>query len=120
VALRYVERNPVRAGLVKAAGEWSWSSAGVHCGTSPADPHLEVEGWRQRWTSETWRAYLAEGEREEDLAAVRRCTHTGRPLGAAEFVERLEGLMQRPLAPQKGGRPKKRWDESQTALPFDR
>ena len=30
-AARYVERNPVKAGLVERAEDWRWSSAAVHC-----------------------------------------------------------------------------------------
>jgi hypothetical protein len=30
--LRYTELNPVRAGLVKDAASWQWSSATVHLG----------------------------------------------------------------------------------------
>ena len=30
--VRYVELNPVRAGLVKKAEDYPWSSAAVHCG----------------------------------------------------------------------------------------
>jgi len=39
--------------------------------------------------------------------AVRRSTHTGRPLGIEEFVHELEELTKRPLAPRKEGRPAK-------------
>jgi putative transposase len=31
-ALRYVERNPVRAGIVRKPWQWKWSSAGEHVG----------------------------------------------------------------------------------------
>ena len=34
---RYIEENPVRAGLVKRASEYRWSSAGWATGGSPAD-----------------------------------------------------------------------------------
>jgi len=33
-AVRYAERNPVRAGLVKEAWEYPWSSAAFHTGTA--------------------------------------------------------------------------------------
>jgi len=33
----YIERNPVRAGLVREAREYRWSSAGLATGGSPAD-----------------------------------------------------------------------------------
>jgi len=35
--VRYIEMNPVRAGLVREAGEYRWSSAGWATGGSPAD-----------------------------------------------------------------------------------
>jgi putative transposase len=31
-ALRYVERNPVRARIVRKAENYMWSSAAAHCG----------------------------------------------------------------------------------------
>ncbi len=30
-ALRYIERNPVTAGVVQSPTDWVWSSAGIHC-----------------------------------------------------------------------------------------
>jgi putative transposase len=106
-ALRYVELNPVRAGMVAAAEQWRWSSAAAHCGASAADIQLEMERWRKRWTMADWREYLAAGESPSDVTALRRYTHTGRPLGSAEFVAALEYSTLRSLTPQKPGRPKK-------------
>jgi putative transposase len=37
--MRYVERNPVRAGLVAAASDYRWSSASAHCRVR-TDPQL--------------------------------------------------------------------------------
>jgi hypothetical protein len=71
-------------------------------------------------TGSTWRRYLAAGEMESKLAAIRQCTHTGRPLGSTEFVQALEGSMKRRLAPQKGGRPPKAClDARQSELAFE-
>jgi hypothetical protein len=54
------------------------------------------------------------------LAEIRRCTHTGRPLGSTEFVQALEGSTKRRLAPQKGGRPpNKGLNERQSKLVFE-
>lgn len=110
-ALRYVELNPVRAGMVDAAEQWEWSSAAAHCGSASPDarldPMLEMERWRRRWTPAVWRKYIEDGESAAEVSALRRSTHTGRPLGSPEFVEALEELTSRPLAPRKGGRPKK-------------
>ena len=105
-ALRYAELNPLRARLVAEATAWPWSSA-AHCGTSEPDVCLETEMWRKQWSEATWRKFLEEGERESELRAIRRCTHSGHPLGAAEFIQSLEPHVRRRLTPGKGGRPRK-------------
>jgi hypothetical protein len=68
---------------------------------------LTMERWRQRWTMAEWREYLVVRESPAEVRALRQSTHTGRPLGTAEFVAGLEQKTLRPLAPRKGGRPKK-------------
>ena len=118
-ALRYTELNPVRAQLVAEAHAWVWSSAGAHCATAQADPLLSTELWQNHWTHSSWRDYLAAGQTETELASIRQCTHTGRPLGTKEFVHALEEAMDRRLVPQKGGRPAKpRPDTRQSDLDF--
>src|SRR5262249_37545026 len=112
--------NPVRAGLVQQAELWPWSSAAAHCGKAEPDQCLDMETWRQHWSVESWQAFLGAGETESDLAALRQCTHTGRPLGTAEFVKTLEQATHRQLAPGKGGRPAKLvTDDRQETLEFD-
>jgi REP-associated tyrosine transposase len=106
-ALRYVELNPVRAGMVLAAERWRWSSAAAHCLPETCDRWLDMGPWRKRWTAAEWKGYVACGESATEAADLRRCTHTGRPLGSSEFVAQLEQKTLRPLAPRKGGRPKK-------------
>jgi putative transposase len=106
-ALRYVELNAVRAGMVATAELWRWSSAAVHCGVRSPDPILEMERWRKRWNATEWTRFLADAEPAADVTALRHSTHTGRPLGSPDFVAALEKLTSRPLAPRKGGRPKK-------------
>ncbi len=100
-AVRYVERNPVRAGLVATAEEWPWSSARGHL-SGREDPLVEVASMRE-WIG-NWAEYLA-GQEDEALAeALRRHERTGRVLGSEEFVETLEGTLARPLKPDKRGR----------------
>jgi putative transposase len=119
-ALRYTELNPVRAGLASDAPAWRWSSAAAHCGAEVTNEILDLEIWRKDWTTSAWQQYLAAGEMESKLTEIRRCTHTGRPLGSAEFVQALEEAMKRRLAPQKGGRPPKAGlDARQSELAFE-
>lgn len=119
-ALRYTELNPLRAGLVAQAESWPWSSATTHCGRQPADDLLALEIWRSHWTPAQWRNYLAAGKSESRLAFIRQRTHTGRPLGSAEFIHSIEKIVQRRLAPQKRGpREKIVTDRSQGEFTFD-
>jgi putative transposase len=118
-ALRYTELNPVRAGMVPAAEEFPWSSAAVHCGSAGRDSFVDLAPWAAEWRPEEWWAHLALPEGEEQAEMIRRATHIGRPLGDSDFVKRLESELHRPLAPKKGGRPRKlQMDEGQEALPF--
>jgi hypothetical protein len=78
-----------------------------HCNPDASDKLLEMDWWRKRWTAAEWSEYVAAGECQIDLSALRQCTHTGRPLGTSGFVAGLEQMTLRPLAARKGGRPKK-------------
>src|SRR5579863_1063588 len=62
IALRYAERNPVRAGLVSQVDQWPWSSAAAHSGSMDPDPSLDMTTWAKSWSCATWREYLAFGE----------------------------------------------------------
>jgi len=106
-ALRYVELNPVRAGMVPEAVKWRWSSAAAHCGSGAPQDLLEMAPWRKRWTVAGWIEYLAAMESPSQLATLRQYTHTGRPLGSEEFVADLEHSTLRALVPRKAGRTKK-------------
>jgi putative transposase len=100
-AARYVELNPVRAGLVKDPAAYPWSSAAAHTsGTDDAlvkvKPLLEMVG--------NWRDLLLSGVSEQEIEQIRRHERTGRPLGSDGFVGKLEGALGRILHPQKPGR----------------
>jgi putative transposase len=103
-ALRYTERNPVRAGLVAEPAGWEWSSAAAHGGVAEPDVCLNIDLWRRCWNAESWRRFLEEGETESEIADLRRSTHSGRPLGGVEFIASLEQRTLRRLTPRKGGR----------------
>jgi putative transposase len=103
-ALRYAELNPVRARMVDHPCDYPWSSAAARTGGA-TDSTPETSLVDSQWTTADWPAYLGEAEAPQDTEAIRRCTHTGRPLGAADFVEGLEHATQRRVVPQKGGRP---------------
>ena len=107
-AIRYVERNPVRAGLVTRAEDYPWSSARAHC-EATRDPVLtDNEGWsRRRNAIGNWSVWLAEAERAPELDAIRARTRRGAPCGSEQFVKQLESVAGRPLQWRRRGRPRK-------------
>ncbi len=102
-AIRYVERNPVRAGLVERAWEYPWSSAAFHVGQRSED--ALVSGGDPLGSPGQWRQWLAHDPAE--TGTVRRAARTGRPCGSAAFLSRAERRTGRWLAPRSGGRPRK-------------
>jgi putative transposase len=103
-ALRYVELNPVRAGLVQHAAEWPWSSAAAHVTGMERPELLDTAEWQLRWNTRSWRNALEDGIRDADLLErIRESTRTGRPVGEDDFIAELEARFGRPLRPQKRG-----------------
>jgi len=103
-ATRYIEHNPVKSGLVKRPEEYSWSSVRAHL-TGQDDDLVTVKPLLKM--VDDWRKFLSSSSTEEVNALIRRHEQTGRPLGSAKFIHRLENKLSRILIPQKGGRPKK-------------
>jgi putative transposase len=104
-ALRYTELNPVRAAMVEDPAAFGWSSAAAHCGRGRPDSALEMRAWQEDWNPAEWREYLGAASGAEESEAIRGSTHTGRPLGAPDFVAALEKALGRSLKARKGGRP---------------
>ena len=102
--VRYVELNPVRAGLVRRPEEWRWSSARAHLGLD-ADRLTELSPMRERVAD--WSAYLEIGLRDDERDAIRAGERSGRPLGNAAFFARLAEELGEPLQPRPRGRPRK-------------
>jgi putative transposase len=94
--LRYVELNPVRAGLVERPEQWRWSSARAHLGLA-ADGLTDPAAMAGR--IDDWRALLDSGLGERERAAIRAGERTGRPLGGPAFADRLAALLGRPVRP---------------------
>jgi putative transposase len=105
-AVRYVEKNPVAAGITRRAWEYKWSSASYHVGDLKKD--VLVKSRSLYGLIKDWRKYLQEETASSDYVPnVRRSTRTGRPAGDYDFVKKIEKLTGRMLRRQKPG-PKKR------------
>lgn len=103
--IRYVEQNPVRAGIVNHAEEYIWSSASCHCGLR-ADPVLVSSG-RFSGELEDWSKTLGEILDPKMVERIRKRTHTGTPCGSEKFVEKISRLSNREIKVRERGRPRK-------------
>ena len=105
-ALAYVEKNPVRAGMVSRPAQWRWSSARAHLGDRDFAIWLDLTLWRKSYTAKHWQEVLRTSIADEAQAErIRAASRTGRPLGPDHFVLQLERYLKRRLAPGKPGRP---------------
>jgi putative transposase len=103
-AARYVELNPVRAGLVSNAADYPWSSARAHL-RQRDDGLVRVQPLLDRVPD--WDNFLSSGPQPEVEIDLRKHQTTGRPLGSDEFVEEMEQRIGRSLRPAKPGRPRR-------------
>ncbi len=103
-AIRYVENNPVRAGMVDMPSDYMWSSAIEHIN----DKYEIASGGAKEMVSvNDWNAYLGESENEEELEKLRTHTIKGIPLGNSIFIKKLEDYFKRELKIKQQGRPEK-------------
>ncbi len=106
-ALRYVERNPVRAGIVRKPWRWKWSSAGVHVGKENGIINIEQITNLIDTSTEEWKEYIGSDENEEEVEDIRKHTLLGRPLGTKDFIAKLGKRIGMVLSVLPRGRPKK-------------
>ena len=86
---RYVERNPLRAGLVRRAERWRWSSLWrrihQHGHAKPVLTEWPVQGPRD------WVMWVDQPLTVNELTALRGCAQRGRPFGSEAWMQRVSG-----------------------------
>ena len=109
---RYIELNPVRAGMVEHPAEYvrsSYRSTGQGMNNALLDPHplysvlgqsMEV---RCRNYRDSFRAHLE----PELIDEIRQATNGNYVLGDSRFSAEIEAMLQRRVTPGKAGRPAK-------------
>jgi putative transposase len=112
---RYIELNPVRAGLVDNPGTYRWSSYGSNAG-GQADPLVSAHPGLAAVGKATYAAFIAEGIGQRDLAAIRDAVNGGFPLGSETFKSRLAAITGKQTERRRPGRPKKD-DEAEKSAP---
>ena len=105
-AMCYVERNPVRAKLVRRAWRHAWSSALSHVRGEDRSGLVDCEFWRAIAEPSVWREALVRRDDEGLLGMMRLRTRTGRPLGSDSFMSKVESFVGRRLRPLPVGRPR--------------
>ncbi len=103
--LRYVERNPLRAGLVTRAKAWRWGSLRQRlAGGGEAVPPLTPP---PGGLPEDWADWVNRPQSEPELAALRRCVQRGRPFGREPWVRRFARQFGLGSTLRPRGRPRK-------------
>jgi putative transposase len=104
-AIRYVENNPVKAGLVENAIDWKWSSARTHAlreSDGLTAPSELVEQYRD------WAAILKQGWESGEGEAVDQALQDGRPRGLEAWLAGVAAAGGRDVTVKSRGRPQKR------------
>lgn len=110
--LRYVEGNPLRAGMVADLACYPWSSYPAHAMGRP-DPLLTpLPAWEAVSADAErrcafWREWVHAPLSERELAAVRRSVVSGRPYGGTAWSEATAAALGVPLQPRPRGRPRR-------------
>jgi putative transposase len=112
--MRYIELNPVRAGMVAHPRDYPWSSyaRNAYAATGensdwikPHPQYLKIARSAAERLS-AYRSLFKAAISKQDLAQIRDCTHKGWALGGEKFKAEIETRAQRPASSKGVGRPK--------------
>lgn len=119
---RYIDLNPVEAGMAPHPAAYRWSSYAHHAGTKTdafITEHETILGLG-RDRAERQAAYRALSDKPMDqlaLAKIREAIKTSSALGSDAFLASIAAKVGRPVQPPKRGRPVKRRDEENELQP---
>jgi putative transposase len=99
--LRYVERNPLRANLVRSAADWRWSSIGP---VWEGAPLLDLGPVRR---PSDWLGFVNEPQTEKEVERMRECTRRRRPFGAVPWQKQTAARLGLEASLRPRGRPPK-------------
>lgn len=104
---RYIELNPVRAGLARDPGEYPWSSYAANALGSPSSLLTVHEEYMRLGGSAAERRanYRRLFHEASEAARIREATNGNFPLGSAPFLERLGNALGRRVTRGRAGRP---------------
>lgn len=106
--LRYVERNPLRAGMVRRAQDWAWSSLSLRAQRSrlltPSPAELP-----RNWTTRVNRP-----ETDAELATIRQSVIRGTPFGSPNWRDRTATTLGLEATLRPRGRPRQKEEKQKT------
>lgn len=105
-AIRYVEQNPVRAGMVRNSWDYRWSSAAFHTGDRDSDLLVDRNTKLDIFIKD-WREYLSINPETVQVLKIRKAAIRNRPAGRCWFLKRMENILGIQAEPLKRGRPLK-------------
>jgi putative transposase len=109
---RYIELNPVRAGIVRAPGAYPWSSY-RHNAAGQSDPLITPHAVYNSLDRDPqrrqafYRTLFADSLRPATLTWIRDTTNACRVLGNNKFKDQVEKMLGHSVRPGKNGRPRK-------------
>lgn len=112
VCSRYIELNPVRAGLVKHPREYQWCSyqyraLGVSDQLLDEDPWYTGLGGNAAARQKAYRDWVESRIKEGEWEQIRQATQRGRLIGRETFQKEIETMVGRRLIGESRGRPRK-------------
>jgi len=110
---RYIELNPVRAGIVRSPDAYRWSSYRVNSTGAPSSliaphPTFLLLGPTPFERAARYRELIRERLPKETVQRIREGLNDSVPTGDDAFRQSLETAVQRPLVKRKRGRPPRR------------
>lgn len=121
--MRYIELNPVRAGLVAHPQAYPWSSWHANAGERQSrlvTPHAEylALGATDAERQYRYRTLVLNDEDGDVTGRLREATQQNVAFGSARFARQIEQMLGREVTARPRGRPRKAGAASEPVLPL--
>ncbi len=104
VVSRYIERNPVRAGMIEKAEDYKYSSAAAHL--LGRDDNILKEAIFEENERSQYIKFMNDSAGDGQTDEIRSKTKLGHPLGSADFIDQIAKKVGRDLTFRPKGRPR--------------
>lgn len=110
--MRYIELNPVRAGMTELPSDYPWSSYRTNASDDKwprltQHPVYRALGASDQERQGAYRTLFSDVIDEAPIHEIRNALNSEQVLGCVDFREKIERVLHRKLAPGKPGRPGK-------------